>query len=71
VSAWAISTNSRPEWTPPHALAPFDGVTVDAVIEDGTVIAAVTLSSEVDEPKVAATLARYTVPTRLTSRGNS
>ncbi|GLZ35315.1 acyl-CoA synthetase [Lentzea sp. NBRC 105346] len=53
-----------------EALAPFDGVTVDAVIEDGTVLAAVTLPSEVDEPKVAATLARYTVPTRLTFQGN-
>ncbi|MDX3192510.1 acyl-CoA synthetase [Streptomyces sp. MN03-5084-2B] len=49
-----------------EALAPFDGATVDAVIEDGTVVAAVTLPSEVDEPKVAAALARYTVPTRLT-----
>jgi fatty-acyl-CoA synthase len=54
-----------------EALALFDGVAVDAVIEDGTVIAAVTLPSEVDEPKVAATLARYTVPTRLTFQGNS
>ena len=49
-----------------EALAPFDGVTVDAVIEDGTVVAAVTLPSDVDEPKVTATLARYTVVTRLT-----
>ncbi|MFC0430895.1 hypothetical protein [Kutzneria buriramensis] len=46
-------------------------MTVDAVIEGGTVLAAVTLPSEVDEPKVAATLARYTVPTRLTFQGNS
>ncbi|WP_235190824.1 AMP-binding protein [Amycolatopsis rifamycinica] len=54
-----------------EALAPFDGVTVDAVIEDGTVVAAVTLPSEVDEPGVRATLGRYTVPARLTFRGNS
>ncbi len=54
-----------------EALAPFDGVVVDAVIEDGTVVAAVALPSEVDEPKVTATLGRYTVPTRLTFRGNS
>ena len=49
----------------------FDGVTVDAVIQDGTVLAAITLPSEVDEPKVAATLARDTVPGRLTLQGNS
>ncbi|RSD11781.1 acyl-CoA synthetase [Amycolatopsis eburnea] len=49
-----------------EALAPFDAVTVDAVIEDGTVVAAVTLPSEVDEPKVRATLGRYAVPARLT-----
>ncbi|NBH03574.1 acyl-CoA synthetase [Amycolatopsis sp. SID8362] len=48
-----------------EALAPFEGV-VEALIEDGTVVAAVTLPSDVDESKVAATLARYTVPTRLT-----
>ncbi|MGW4063459.1 acyl-CoA synthetase [Amycolatopsis sp. NPDC004747] len=54
-----------------EALASFEGVTVDAVIEDGTVLAAVTLPSEVDEPKVTAALARYTVPTRLTLQGNS
>ncbi|MBB5773972.1 hypothetical protein [Nonomuraea jabiensis] len=42
-------------------LAPFDGVTVDAVIEDGTVLATVTLPSEVDEAKVTAALSRYTV----------
>ncbi|WP_460440552.1 acyl-CoA synthetase [Amycolatopsis stemonae] len=54
-----------------EALVAFDEVTVEAVIEDGTVIAAVTLPSEVDEPKVAATLARYTVPSRLTFRGTS
>ncbi|MET8997839.1 acyl-CoA synthetase [Amycolatopsis sp. NPDC004169] len=52
-----------------EALAAFDGVSVDAVIEDGTVVAAVTLPSEVDEPEVAATLARYTVPTRLAFGG--
>ena len=49
----------------------FDGVTVDAVIEDGTLLAAITLPSEVDEPKVAAALARYTVPIRLIFQGNS
>lgn len=54
-----------------EALAPFDGVTVDAVIEDGTVTATITLPSEADEPKVVATLARYTVPTRLAFQGNS
>ncbi|ONF72632.1 acyl-CoA synthetase [Amycolatopsis keratiniphila] len=52
-----------------EALAPFDGVTVDAVIEDGTVTATITLPSDVDESKVRATLGRYTVPTRLTSQG--
>ena len=52
-----------------EALAAFDGVTVDAVIEDGTVVAAVILPSEVDEAKVTATLARYAVPARLTSEG--
>ncbi|MGW5746575.1 acyl-CoA synthetase [Amycolatopsis sp. NPDC003861] len=54
-----------------EALAAFDGVTVDAVIEDGTVTATITLPSDVDEPKVRATLGRYTVPTRLTFRGDS
>ncbi|VVJ17608.1 Long-chain-fatty-acid--CoA ligase (EC [Amycolatopsis camponoti] len=53
-----------------EALAAFDGVAVDAVVEDGTVVATVTLPSEVDEPKVTATLGRYTVPVRLASRGN-
>ena len=53
-----------------EALAPFDGVTVDAVIEDGTVLATITLPSEVDEPKVAATFARCIAPTRLTFQGN-
>ncbi|WP_037321393.1 acyl-CoA synthetase [Amycolatopsis orientalis] len=54
-----------------EALVAFDGATVDAVIEDGTVVATVTLPSEVDESKVAATLARYTVSTRLTCQGKS
>ncbi|WP_206793277.1 acyl-CoA synthetase [Amycolatopsis sp. MtRt-6] len=49
-----------------EALAPFDRVTVDAVIEDGTVTVVITLPSEVDESKVRATLGRYTVPARLT-----
>ncbi|MFD4196389.1 acyl-CoA synthetase [Amycolatopsis thermoflava] len=53
-----------------EALAPFDGVTVDAVIEDGTVVAIVTLASEVDETKVTAILSRYTVPHRLTLEGH-
>ena len=48
-----------------EALAPFEGV-VEALIEDGTVVAAVTLPSDVDESKVAATLARYTIPACLT-----
>ncbi|KOV87545.1 hypothetical protein [Nocardia sp. NRRL S-836] len=54
-----------------EALAPFNGVTVDAVIEDGTVVAIVTLMSEVDKTRVTATLSRYTVPFRLTFQGNS
>ncbi|MGK3208703.1 acyl-CoA synthetase [Amycolatopsis sp. MEPSY49] len=54
-----------------EALAAFDGVIVDAAIEDGTVVAAVTLPSEVDEAEVTATLARYAVPARLTSEGKS
>ncbi|MEQ0558490.1 acyl-CoA synthetase [Amycolatopsis sp. NEAU-NG30] len=53
-----------------EALGPFDGVAVDTVIEDATVVAVVTVASEVDEPKVSATLARYTVPARLTTEGN-
>ncbi|MFC0430814.1 acyl-CoA synthetase [Kutzneria buriramensis] len=53
-----------------EALAPFDGVTVDGVIEDGTVVAIVTLASEVDETKVTSTLSRYTVPLRLTYEGH-
>ncbi|SED08359.1 fatty-acyl-CoA synthase [Amycolatopsis tolypomycina] len=52
-----------------EALVAFDRVTVDAVIEDGTVLAVVTLPSEVDEPEVAAALARYAVPARLTTEG--
>ncbi|MEU1554876.1 hypothetical protein AB0G86_09090 [Streptomyces scabiei] len=54
-----------------EALAPFDGETVDALIGKGTVLAAVTLPSEVDQPKVEATPARCTGPTRLTFQGNS
>ncbi|MGW5717315.1 acyl-CoA synthetase [Amycolatopsis sp. NPDC003865] len=49
-----------------EALAAFDGVTVGAVIEDGTVTATITLASDVDEPKVKAVLGRYAVPARLT-----
>ena len=52
-----------------EALAPVDGADVDAVIEDGTVVATVTLPSEADTSTVAATLRRYTVPSRLTYRG--
>ncbi|MEV6825976.1 acyl-CoA synthetase [Amycolatopsis sp. NPDC051102] len=51
-----------------EALAPFDGVAVDAVIEDGTAVAVVTLESEVDESKVTDVLGRYAVPVRW---GNS
>ncbi|WP_103338097.1 hypothetical protein [Amycolatopsis sp. CA-126428] len=50
-----------------EALASFDGVAVDAVIADGTVIATVTIPSIVDEPKVMATRGRYAVSLRLSS----
>ncbi|MGI5132257.1 acyl-CoA synthetase [Pseudonocardia sp. CA-107938] len=55
-----------------EALAPVDGadgVGVDAVIEDGTVVVTVALPSEADTSAVAAALGRYTVPVRLTHRG--
>jgi fatty-acyl-CoA synthase len=51
-----------------EALAPVDGVDVDAVIEDGTVVATVTLPSEVDTSTVTATLGRYTIPSRVEVR---
>ncbi|WAL68591.1 acyl-CoA synthetase [Amycolatopsis cynarae] len=51
-----------------EALAPFSGVDVDAVIEDGAVVAIVTISSEVDESGVKAVLARYAVPARVEVR---
>ncbi|TVT46888.1 acyl-CoA synthetase [Amycolatopsis rhizosphaerae] len=51
-----------------EALAPFTGVDVDAVIEDGAVVATVAVSSEVDETGVKAVLARYAVPARVEVR---
>jgi fatty-acyl-CoA synthase len=47
------------------ALAPFGGVEVGAVIEDGAIVATVAISSEVDVGAVKAALSRYAVPSRV------
>jgi fatty-acyl-CoA synthase len=50
-----------------EALAGFDAVDVDAVVEDGTVVVTVTLPSEVDESAVKDLLGRYTISCRFRS----
>ncbi|GAA5152449.1 acyl-CoA synthetase [Amycolatopsis dongchuanensis] len=51
-----------------EALAPFRGVEVDALIEDGTVVATVTVPSEVDESEVKGILGQYAIPSRIEVR---
>jgi fatty-acyl-CoA synthase len=49
------------------ALRGFDGVDVDAVIEDGTVVVTVTVPSDVDESAVKDLLGRYAISCRFQS----
>lgn len=50
-----------------EALAGFEAVDVDAVVEDGTIVVTVTVPSEVDESAVKDLLGRYAISCRFQS----